>query len=69
MRKIKAGIVILLVFAVSLIAVFSVSDVASANGDENYNDYSNEYAKGEQPDPEDVPGMDRTEDRTRNKDS
>lgn len=68
-RKIKAGIVIMLVVVISLITVFSGSVMASTSGDENYNDYSNEYAQGEQPDPEDIPGMNRAEDRTRNKDS
>ena len=41
----------------------------SANGDEHYNDHSNEYTQGEQPDFDDIPGMNRAEDRTRNKDS
>ena len=68
-RKIKIRMVVMLVFALFIVTVFCGSITASATGDENYNDYSNEYAQGEQPDPGDIPGMDRAEDRTRNKDS
>ena len=67
--KMKNGILVILVVAICLVTVFCGGITASASGDENYNDYSNEYAQGEQPDTEDIPGMDRAEDRTRNKDS
>jgi hypothetical protein len=43
--------------------------VASSSGDENYSDNSYEHSKGEQPEPDDIPGMTRSEDRTRNKDN
>lgn len=66
----KKSIVIIvglvLVFAATL-TFCSVS--ASTSGDEHYNDNSYEHANGEQPDPDDIPGMNRAEDRTRNKDS
>ena len=68
-RKIKAGILVILIVVTCLVTVFCGGITATTSGDENYNDYSNEYAKGEQPDAEDIPGMDRAEDRTRNKDS
>ena len=69
MNKLKKAIA-LLVAAIFLITLFcGTVAVASTGGDEHYNDYSNEYAQGEQPDPDDIPGMDRSEDRTRNKDS
>ena len=67
-KNIKTGIVVILVVAMFLLTVFSGGIMASASGDENYNDHSNEYAQGEQPDPDDIPGMNRAEDRTRNKD-
>ena len=65
MKKIIALLIVLLL----AITVFVGVNSSSANGDENYNDHSNEYAQGEQPDPDDIPGMNRAEDRTRNKDS
>lgn len=65
-KKIKTRIIIILVVAVFLGTIFSGGIMASASGDENYNDYSNEYAQGEQP--ENIPIMNRLEDRTRNKD-
>lgn len=58
----------LIVSAILLITLFCGTVVASTGGDEHYNDNSNEYAQGEQPDPEEIPGMNRAEDRTRNKD-
>jgi len=61
--------IVVLVAAIFLLTLFCGTVVVSANGDEHYNDHSNEYAQGEQPDPEDIPGMNRAEDRTRNKDS
>ena len=61
--------IILIITAIFLITLFCGAVTASTSGDENYNDHSHEYAQGEQPDPEDIPGMDRAEDRTRNKDS
>jgi len=63
----KKAIVIIL--AIFLLSLSCGAVVASTSGDENYNDHSNEYAQGEQPDPDDIPGMNRSEDRTRNKDS
>ena len=66
-KKIKTRIIVILAVAVFFGIIASVGIMASANGDENYNDYSNEYAQGEQP--EDIPGMNRVEDRTRNKDN
>ena len=57
--------IILIITAIFLITLFCGAVTASTSGDEN----SHEYAQGEQPDPEDIPGMDRAEDRTRNKDS
>ena len=63
----KAIVVILL--AVFLLNLSCGTVVASTSGDENYNDHSNEYAQGEQPDPDEIPGMERAEDRTRNKDN
>ena len=54
--------------AIIILTLFCGSVIASSGGDEHYNDNSQEYAQGEQPDPEDIPGMDRSEDRTRNKD-
>ena len=59
----------ILVAAIFLLTLFCGTVVASTGGDEHYNDHSNEYAQGEQPDPEEIPGMNRAEDRTRNKDS
>ena len=59
----------IVVAAIFLLTLFCGTVIASTSGDENYNDHSNEYAQGEQPDPEDIPGMNRQEDRTRNKDS
>ena len=61
-------IIIILIAALLLLTTVSIIAVAGG-GDENYNDHSNEYAQGEQPDPEDIPGMNRDEDRTRNKDN
>ena len=65
MKKIIALLIVALFFVTISVGVSSVS----ANGDENYNDHSNEYAPGDQPDSDDIPGMNRSEDRTRNKDS
>ena len=65
MKKIIAIIIAALFLLTIGIGVTSVS----ANGDENYEDHSNEYAQGDQPDPDDIPGMNRAEDRTRNKDA
>jgi len=59
----------ILAAAIILLSLFCGSVIASTGGDEHYNDNSHEYAQGEQPDPEDIPGMNRSEDRTRNKDS
>ena len=42
--------------------------IAGSSGDEHYNDNSYENAYGEQPEPDEIPGMNRAEDRTRNKD-
>jgi len=61
--------IVILIAAILLLTTVSVFAVASTSGDENYNDHSNEYAQGEQPDPDDIPGMNRSEDRTRNKDN
>lgn len=59
-----------IILAVLFILTVSIGiSTVTANGDEHYNDHSNEYAQGEQPDPDDIPGMNRAEDRTRNKDS
>lgn len=65
----KKKIITLLVAAILALTLFCVSVSATTGGDENYNDHSNEYAQGEQPDPDDIPGMNRSEDRTRNKDN
>ena len=65
----KSGVVVILVVAMFVGIIFSSVITATASGDENYNDYSNEYSQGDQPDSEDIPGMNRSEDRTRNKDS
>jgi hypothetical protein len=65
----KKKIITLLVAAILALTLFCVSVSATTSGDENYNDHSNEYAQGEQPDPDDIPGMNRSEDRTRNKDN
>ena len=63
-------VIALLVAAIFLLTLFcGTVVVASTGGDEHYNDHSNEYAQGEQPDPEEIPGMNRAEDRTRNKDN
>ena len=67
--KIKTRMLVILVVAICLVTVFCGGITATASGDENYNDHSNEYAQGEQPDTGDIPGMNRAEDRTRNKDS
>lgn len=62
--------IIAIILAVLFILTVSIGiSTVTANGDEHYNDHSNEYAQGEQPDPDDIPGMNRAEDRTRNKDS
>ena len=65
----KKKIIALLIIAILGLTLFSVSVSASTGGDEHYNDHSNEYAQGEQPDPDDIPGMNRSEDRKRNKDN
>jgi hypothetical protein len=62
-------LIALLVATIFLLTLFCGTVVASTGGDEHYNDDSNEYAQGEQPDPDDIPGMNREEDRTRNKDN
>ena len=59
----------ILAATIIILSLFCGSVIASTGGDEHYNDNSHEYAQGEQPDPEDIPGMKRSEDRTRNKDS
>jgi len=62
--------IITIILAVLFILTVSIGiSTVSANGDEHYNDHSNEYTQGEQPDFDDIPGMNRAEDRTRNKDS
>ena len=61
-------IAVLLIAAIFVLTLFCGTVVASTSGDEHYNDHSNEYAQGEQPDPDEIPGMNRAEDRTRNKD-
>ena len=62
--------IIAIILAVLFILTVSIGiSTVNANGDEHYNDHSNEYAQGEQPDHDDIPGMNRAEDRTRNKDS
>ena len=68
-KVMRKSIVILvgLVLVFAAIVTFS-SVVASTGGDENYNDHSYEQAEGNQPDADDIPGMSRAEDRTRNKD-
>ena len=58
-----------MITAILLFATVSIIAVENASADENYHDHSNEYSKGEQPDPDDIPGMNRSEDRTRNKDN
>ena len=63
----KKIIAILIVALLALTICIGVSS-ASTSGDEHYNDNSYEHAQGEQPDPDDIPGMNRAEDRTRNKD-
>lgn len=62
--------IIAIILAVLFVLTVSIGvSTVTANGDENYNDHSNEYAQGDQPDPDDIPGMNRAEGRTRNKDS
>jgi len=67
-NKLKKAIA-LIVAAIFLLTLFCGTVVASTGGDEHYNDHSNEYAQGEQPDSDEIPGMNRAEDRTRNKDN
>jgi len=65
----KKSIVIIVGLVLVLAATLTFgSAFASTSGDEHYNDNSYEYAQGEQPYPVDIPGMNRAEDRTRNKD-
>ena len=62
--------IITMLIAVLLILTICIGIGSATTGaDENYNDHSNEYAQGNQPDPDDIPGMNRAEDRTRNKDN
>ena len=66
----KKSIEIIVGIVIAFAVILSIGNAsASTSGDENYNDNSYEYANGEQPDPDDIPGMNRSEDRTRNKDS
>ena len=67
-KNMKKAIIAILV-VIFLIGISTGEVIASTGHDENYNDYSSEYAEGEQPDPDDIPGMNRAEDRTRNKDN
>ena len=62
-------VIAILVAAVVLLTFICGTVGASTGGDEHYNDNSHEYAQGEQPDPDEIPGMNRAEDRTRNKDN
>ena len=62
-------LIALLVTTIFLLTLFCGTIVASTAEDENCNDHSNEYAKGEQPDPKDITGINRSEYRTRNKDN
>ena len=62
-------LIVLFVAVIFFLTLFCGTVAASTGGDEHYNDYGNEYAQGEQPDPDDIPGMNRSEDRTRNKDN
>jgi hypothetical protein len=65
----KKSIVIIVGIVIAFAVILSFGNtVASTSGDENYNDNSYEHSKGEQPDADEIPGMDRSEDRTRNKD-
>jgi len=66
MKKIVVMLVGLVLVFVGILSFSSA--IASTSGDENYNDNSYEHAQGEQPEPDDLPGMNRAEDRTRNKD-
>jgi hypothetical protein len=66
----KKSFVIFVGIVIALAVILSIGNAsASTGGDENYNDNSYEHSKGEQPNPDDIPGMNRAEDRTRNKDS
>jgi len=60
--------IVVIIITVFLLSLFSGAAIASTSGDENYNDHSKEFAQGEQPDPDEISGMKRVEDRTRNKD-
>ena len=62
-------IIAILIAALFILTVCVAVSSASTGKDENYNDHSNEYAQGEQSNPGDIPGMNRAEDRTRNKDN
>jgi len=44
-------LIAVLVATIFLLTLFFGTVVASTGGDEHYNDHSNEYANGEQPDP------------------
>ncbi|MBN2066746.1 MAG: hypothetical protein JW771_08085 [Candidatus Thermoplasmatota archaeon] len=62
--------IVVVIIAATLLSTISGSMVIASTGEgEHHNDYSNEYAQEEQPDSDDIPGMNRAEDRTRNKDS
>jgi len=66
----KKSILIIVGIVIAFAVILSIGNAgASTSGDENYNDNSYEHANGDQPDPDDIPGMNRSEDRTRNKDS
>ena len=66
----KKSIVIIVGIVIAFAVFLSIGNASAITGkDENYNDNSYEYADGEQPEPDDIPGMNRSEDRTRNKDS
>jgi hypothetical protein len=67
MRKLIVIFVSLVIVIIGIISFNTV--IAGSSGDEHYNDNSYEHANGEQPEPDTIPGMNRAEDRTRNKDS
>ena len=65
----KKSIVIIVGIVIAFAVILSIGNAgASTSRDENYNDISYEHSKGEQPEPEEISGMNRAEDRTRNKD-
>jgi hypothetical protein len=65
----KKLIVIFVCLVIVIVGIISFNTaIAGSSGDEHYNDNSYEHAYGEQPEPDEIPGMNRAEDRTRNKD-